>query len=221
MAPFRALDAYRVSESARVAEEGRQLDRQLDRALGLRSSSLDIPLEIQDQPRTRQEQELSDYQLALQLSQDSNPSTFLPVSPTPRPLGLRALSLSPEFPSRLLHPPPAPNAIGDFNAVTLPALGRAVAPNTTSNVSALNGVDGPSVPRRRVPAPSTQPLRLTTQMNETWMSSNGGSQIHGQAQTRSAASLHIRTGSSRRPFEDPQAVQRFIVVLVERNLNIL
>ncbi|KAJ7085607.1 hypothetical protein C8R44DRAFT_893892 [Mycena epipterygia] len=173
MAPFRALDAYRVSESARVAEEGRQLDRQLDH-----------------QPRTRQEQELSDYQLALQLSQDSNPSTFLPVSPTPRPLGLRALSLSPEFPSRLLHPPPAPNATGD-----------------------LNGVGIPSVPRRRVPAPSTQPLRLTTQMNETWMSSNGGPQIHGQAQTRSAASLHIRTGSSRRPFEDPQAVQRFIVVL--------
>ncbi|KAJ7707381.1 hypothetical protein B0H17DRAFT_1125197 [Mycena rosella] len=142
MAPFRELDTYRQNETARITEEGRRLDL----ALGLRSPSPDLPLEVM---LRRQDalQEEEDLALALRLSEEDITAS------APSTSALRVLSPSPELPMGITSSAPAP------------ALGRACTPNATGN---------PSAPRKHLPAPSTRlshsaPLHITTQMNDVWI----------------------------------------------------
>ncbi|KAJ6450436.1 hypothetical protein C8R47DRAFT_1261516 [Mycena vitilis] len=194
-APLQALEEYQAREDARIAQQGRELDA----LLGIRSPSPDVPLEL---ALFQQEQEEHDLQLALRLSQEDTQRS----APSPPPVAgssrLRALSLSPDFPdpSRLLAA-----SVSPIPAPTLTA---------------------PSVPRRRAKAFSANqaaapaPLRITTQMNETWMNAKGGPQVHGRSQqaqvsspsSQASSTFHIRKAAGRQPFVDPKTQQRLIVV---------
>ncbi|KAJ6463106.1 hypothetical protein DFH09DRAFT_1295913 [Mycena vulgaris] len=206
MSPLKALENWQVREDARKAAEGRQLDL----AVGLKSPSPDVPLEV-----ALRRQEDADLALALHLSQETSEGSLH---------SLRSLSLSPDFPESLSPQPPstlslgraaAPNAIGGPSSIphasATPALGRASAPNVTG---------GHTAPRKRIPASSVHhrprplPLNITTQMNEVWMGSNGGPDVQGQPPS---STFHIKQGSSRRPFTDPRTVERIIVVYFDED----
>ncbi|KAJ7605848.1 hypothetical protein DFH06DRAFT_1310061 [Mycena polygramma] len=195
--PFAALEAYEQQEAARVAEAGRQLDL----ALGITPPSPELSLEEElSRYMMREEQEATDFALAL----------------SPGPSRLRSLSHSPDPPATLL-PMSLPAHGGLSPMATTPALGRAAAPAAT----------GSSGPRKRVPAVSAQakrrapPFAITTQLNETWMSLNGGaapssaSAPHSTAVVAPSSSVfHIRQGGTRRPFADVRQIQRFTLVFL-------
>ncbi|KAJ7664797.1 hypothetical protein B0H17DRAFT_1211152 [Mycena rosella] len=117
---------------------------------------------------------------------------------------LRALSLSPNLPHS--------SALLD----TL-ALGRAAAPDATGE---------PTLPRTRLAAASVPkqlrppPLRITKQLNDTWMAANGGPQIAGPSTAVAGctqSTLHIRTSIACRGFVDRQYVQHFMLVYFDRD----
>ncbi|KAJ7939505.1 hypothetical protein B0H13DRAFT_2300787 [Mycena leptocephala] len=83
----------------------------------------------------------------------------------------------------------------------------------------------PSPPLQGVQASSVlktaAPLRITTQMNPTWMNTNGGPQIQGDGardvQAAAPTTFHIRRTISRRPFAEVEQLQRFKLVYIDED----
>ncbi|KAJ7431276.1 hypothetical protein FB451DRAFT_1198185 [Mycena latifolia] len=210
--PLHALEQYRVQEESRAAEEGRQLDR----SLGLRSPSLELPLEAEIRMfEERIEQERADGEFALQLAReeaqagDSNiDNIFLPSPPQPvaGPSSLRLLSLSPGPPLNILP-------------ISSSALGRAPPPDVVDSTRS----------RKRLPAPSLEakkrstPFQIPKQLNDTWMSIHGPSTPTPTSMTTPTTTsapavpssiFHVKHGGTRRAFANPQLVERFMLVFL-------
>ncbi|KAJ7294032.1 hypothetical protein C8J57DRAFT_1211399 [Mycena rebaudengoi] len=190
--PFNALVAHTQRETAQRAEDLCLLNL----ATGYKSPSPDVPVEHE------LEAHMID-QLAMQLS--LAPALSLSLASSSR---LPELSPSPDFPATLLPqlPPVIDLSLSPSESlpVPIPGLGRAQAPDATI-----------SLPRRRAPAPSTVaranrlPLRITTQLNSTWMGL--GNSATAPAST-SSSTLHVQQGGSRRPFIDSRVDQRFLLI---------
>ncbi|KAJ7473569.1 hypothetical protein FB451DRAFT_1398673 [Mycena latifolia] len=215
--PLHALEQYRVQEESRAAEEGRQLDR----SLGLRSPSLELPLEAEIRMfEERIEQERADGEFALQLAReeaqagDSNiDNIFLPSPPQPvaGPSSLRLLSLSPGPPLNILP-------------ISSSALGRAPPPDVVDSTRS----------RKRLPAPSLEakkrstPFQIPKQLNDTWMSIHGPSTPTPTSMTTPTTTsapavpssiFHVKHGGTRRAFANPQLVERFMLVFLLPNTS--
>ncbi|KAJ7818011.1 hypothetical protein B0H13DRAFT_2456394 [Mycena leptocephala] len=201
--PLRLLSEYQAQEEARAAEEGRLLDI----AVGILPESPE--LSVEDELMRRMEQD--DCAFAYRLSQELNGANgdLFPPSPPPTaiagPSRLRALSPSPDLPSHITIPSP------------LPALSRATAPDTTgTNKRPRQRVGAASAVAKHRPTPS---FNITTQMNQTWMSQNGGGSTSSsqtlppsQATPLPSTVFHVRQGGSRRQFADRRQMERFTLL---------
>jgi hypothetical protein len=123
----------------------------------------------------------------------AGPSLRLPTAIHQAGHSLRELSPSPDFPALLLPPP---------------ALGRARAPDTTGAAPV------PLVPSARKPAP----LKITTQLNETWMAASGGPRVvppSSQSVVMRPSTFHTKRPVARRPVVDARQIRRFTAVFID------
>ncbi|KAJ7513194.1 hypothetical protein B0H11DRAFT_2213719 [Mycena galericulata] len=190
IAPLRALQDWQLAEDLRTAGE----ERALDLAVGYIPSP-SPETETVCERYEREAREDADLELAVQRSIHDQQGSAVALPTSTRTPHLRPLSPTPDFPAHIPF---------------TPALSRAVAPDATGAHGA------PSSPITR---PAPPPLRITTQLNETWMSSNGGPQIAGRTPAVSTRpeTLHLRRHGavSRRPVYNARQVQRFTLVYID------
>ncbi|KAJ7033641.1 hypothetical protein C8F04DRAFT_1234626 [Mycena alexandri] len=192
--PLQVLQQHHDQEQARLAEQKRQLDL----ALGIIPDSPNLSVDEMLQMELARSGD-DDFSVALRLNAELNNSTsifFPPSSPPTAVAGPSHQALRP------LSPSP------DF-------------PVAVSNT--------PHRPRSRTPAASlagkakpTPRTRITTQLNETWMASNGGpSSYQVQAPSVSASVFHVRQGGKRRAFVERGQIERFMLVFLRDTVPLI
>ncbi|KAJ7131371.1 hypothetical protein C8R44DRAFT_731601 [Mycena epipterygia] len=215
LAPFQALQSYQDQLEESHTTKSRHLDQRLELAVGMYKSPTPRA-ETSGERFKREAREADDLELALRLSQEEyTPSTSSTSSTGSR---LRTLSPSPVLPAYILPHPALGQAqapdVPTQSSSSSPTLGRALAPDVTGRPSS-------SLSKTRLPAASVHkpaaPLRITTQLNEMWMASNGGPQVLGVPRDTAAqlSTLYVKKTVARRPIADTRQVHRFTLVFID------
>lgn len=195
-APLRTLEDWQARKDQEDAQAGRALDLLVGPIL-----SPSPETESLRERFDREDREAAELEQAVELS-------LRPPSPVASTSQLRTLSQSPDFPVEL----------------SLSARGRAIAPAVTDRpLAALSSSPLSGLTRGRAVSPAgpshhppTAPLRITTQLNETWMNANGGPSILGRSAPPSATpTFHVRRSVARRPATNLRQARRFTLVYVD------
>jgi len=173
--PIARFNAQCVAEANKNAEE----QRELDAALGLSLSPVPVEVEL-EQMRVQEEAELAQA-LAMSLTPDPN---LAPVWPT--------LSTSLSIPTTTVIASNTASVNGQLNA-GFPSSQASPSRTPRPRVAATS-----VVPRKR-----PVPMRITTQMNETWMR---------DLVDNTSAPRTTQSSRGRRPFADLSAIQRFTLI---------
>ncbi|KAJ7188079.1 hypothetical protein C8R46DRAFT_1023557 [Mycena filopes] len=238
--PLQLLEQRATWDRQRLEEE----ERAFEESIGFNDPDLSLEDELaQYEQRERnalKDQERADMALAVRLSQEEHStlspppaqpsagparlqslsphllfaSSPPPATPSAGPSRLRSLSLSPDLPASL-----AASVSASYIHVPSPSLGRAVAPDVLEKPVPRRRQQAASAPSR----PRVPQVRITTQLNDTWMSLNGGSESPTSPSLAppspslappSSSFLHVRGGSTRRPFANARQVERFTLVFL-------